>query len=72
MHITNRNTALEWLTSWGDKLRPGILNAAIYGVHACYGMAWIAGHDLEARGYAEAWSVLTAGRVIEPLHQGLR
>lgn len=72
MRIENRNDALEWLNAWGEKLRPAILKSAIEGMRACYGSAWIAGHEIEAAGYAEAYSVLSAGRVEYPLHEGVR
>lgn len=71
MRITDRKSALEFMNAWGENMRNGILEAAIWGNRACYGSAFQAGHEIEAAGYADADSVLTAGRVIEKLHAGI-
>lgn len=71
MFVTDRKSALEFMNAWGEKMRNGILEAAIYGNRACYGSAFQAGHEVEAAGYAEADSILTGGRVIAKLHDGI-
>lgn len=72
MRISNRITALEWLHAWSGALREGILNSAIEAMRACYGSAFQAGLEIEATGYAEAFSVLSAGRITTPLHEGIK
>lgn len=71
MNVNDKQSAVEWLNAWGEKMRPGILQSAIDGTAMCYGIALSQGDVEGCRNLAAAWHMLTGGRIVEKLHHGV-